>query len=153
MRDAATHDDALNFLNSLRFEAGLILREIQISFPFSFYAFCQFLILDRRVDAIEYIRTNFRMDTDYSLIPNVTPPEVQEALNTLAAAGYEFTAIPPRITLGLKEAKDFVEVICAAINSYSTPERGIDRCIDVANELDPLQDPLQEASMEGMGQL
>ena len=108
MRDAATHDDALNFLNSLRFEAGLILLEIQISFPFSFHAFCQYLILDHRADAIVYIRTNFRMDTDKALIPNVTPHEVQEALNTLAAADYEFTATPPGITLGLKEANDFV---------------------------------------------
>ena len=140
MRDAATHDDALNFLNSLRFEAGLILREIQISFPFSFDAFCQFLILNHKVDAIKYIRTNFRMDTDYSLIPNLTPPEVQEALNTLAAAGYEFTATPPGITLGLKEAKDIMGVIYAAINSYINPNLGIERCIDVANEIDPIQD-------------
>ena len=140
MRDSSTHDDALNFLKSLRFEAGLILREAQISFPFSYNAFFHFLILNHRVDAIKYIRTNFRMDTDYSLIPNVTPPEVQEALNTLAAAGYEFTATPPGITLGLKEAKDIVEVIYAAINSYINPNLGIERCIDVANELDPIQE-------------
>ena len=140
MRDAATHDDALNFLNSLRFEAGLILREIQISFPFSFDAFCQYLILEHWVDAIKYIRTNFRMDTDKALIPNVTPHEVQEALNTLAAADYEFTATPPGNHLGLKEAKDFVEVICAAINSYISPELGIERCIDVAYELNPDQE-------------
>ena len=140
MRDSATHDDALNFLNSLRFEAGLILREAQISFPFSYNAFFQFLILNHRVDAIKYIRTNFRMDTDKALIPNITPHEVQEALNTLAAADYEFTVTPPGITLGLKEAKDIVEVICAAINSYSTPDLGIERCIDVANEIDPIRD-------------
>ena len=140
MRDAATHDDALNFLNSLRFEAGLILRETQISFPFSFDAFCQSLILNHRIDAIKYIRTNFRMGTDHSLIPNVTPHEVQEALNTLAAAGYEFTATPPGITLGLKEAKDIVEVIYAAINSYINPDLGIGCCINVASEIDPIQD-------------
>ena len=130
MRDAATHDDALKFLNSLRFEAGLILREAQISFPFTCNAFFQFLILNRRVDAIKFLRTNFRMDTDSALIPNVTPHEVQEALNTLAAAGYEFTATPPGNHLGLKEAKDFVEVICAAINSYTSPDLGIERCIE-----------------------
>lgn len=153
MRDSSTHDDALKFLNSLRFEAGLILREAQISFPFSYNAFFQFLILNHRVDAIKYLRANFRMDADSALIPNVTPREVQEALNTLAAAGYEFTATPPGNHVGLKEAKDFVEVICAAINSYVHPDLGIERCIDVANELDPLQDSLQEAFMEGMGQL
>ena len=141
MRDSSTHDDALKFLNSLRFEAGLILREAQISFPFSYNAFFQFLILNHRVDAIKYLRANFRMDADRALIPNVTPREVQEALNTLAAAGYEFTATPPGITLGLKEAKGVAEVIYAAINSYIRPDLGIERCIDVANELDPLSIP------------
>ena len=140
MRDAMTHDDAFNFLKSLRFEAGLILREARLSFPFTFNAFFQFLILNHRVDAIKYLRSNFRMDTDKALIPNITPHEVQEALNTLAAAGYEFTATPPGITLGLKEAKDIVEVIYAAINSYSTPDLGIEWCIDVANEIDPIRD-------------
>lgn len=140
MRDAMTHDDAFNFLKSLRFEAGLILREAQISFPFSYNAFFQFLILNHRVDAINYLRANFRMDTDKALIPNVTPHEVQEALNTLAAADYEFTATPPGITLGFSEAKDLVEVICAAINSYVHPVLGIERCIDVANEIDPIGD-------------
>lgn len=139
MRDSSTHDDALNYLKSLRFEAGLILREARLSFPFTCNAFFQFLILNHRVDAIKFLRSNFRMDTDKALIPNITPHEVQEALNTLAAAGYEFTVTPPGISLGLKEAKDFVEVICAAINSYSTPDLGIDRCIDVANEIDPIQ--------------
>ena len=139
MRDAMTHDDAFNFLNSLRFEAGLILREAQISFPFSYNAFFQFLILNHRVDAIKYLRANFRMDTDKALIPNITPHEVQEALNTLAAAGYEFTATPPGNHIGLREANDFVEVICAAINSYVHPDLGIERCIDVANEIDPIQ--------------
>lgn len=141
MRDSSTHDDVVNLINGLRFEAGLILREIKINFPFSYNAFFQFLILNHRVDAIRYLRTSFRMDTDKALIPNTTPPEVQRALDTLAAAGYEFTATPPGISLGLKEAKDFVEVICAAINSYISPDIGIERCIDVANELDPLSIP------------
>lgn len=140
MRDSSTHDDATRFLDSLRFEAGLILREVSLNFPFTCNAFFQFLILNHRVDAIKYLRTNFRMDTDKSLIPNTTPPEVQRALDTLAAAGYEFTATPPGITMGLKEAKDFAVVIYAAINSYATPELGIECCIAVANELDPDQD-------------
>lgn len=138
MRDSSTHDDALNYLNNLRFEAGLILREVSLSFPLTCNAFFQYLILNHRVDAIKYLRNNFRMDTDKALIPNTTPPEVQRALDTLAAAGYEFTATPPGLTMGLGEAKDFAVVIYAAINSYATPELGIEGCINVANELDPI---------------